>query len=260
MSETRIYCVDIGNTRTHCALVAYENGRYDVLLSDDYKSAEFADVFVSENLFEKSGAEAIAWCSVVPKYSETFKMALKNINAKAHQLTAENSPIEIDLKNPFQVGQDRIAGALGARIFFEPPYVSVDMGTAVTVDFVDKNGKYAGGAIAPGMHAFTDYLADRAAQLPKINPANADYDIVVGRNTEEAMYVGCLKGFCRLIDGILSDIEKEYFLPEGITKKTIFTGGSVCLLPKKWLADRKVEPNLAHLGLAYFYILKENKL
>lgn len=98
-------------------------------------------------------------------------------------------------ENPAQLGHDRIAGAVGAAIFFEPPYISVDMGTAVTVDLVDSCGRYAGGAVAPGMHAFASYLAERAAQLPNINPAEADFDLVIGRDTVEAMYVGCAQGF-----------------------------------------------------------------
>ena len=175
------------------------------------------------------------------------------------RLTYKNAPMEIDLKNPAQVGDDRIADAVGAGIFFEPPYISVDMGTAVTIDFVDRDGRYAGGAIAPGMHAFADYLSERAAQLPKINPALADFDMAIGKDTVEAMYVGCVKGFCKLADGIISDIEKEYFPNGDIAQKTVFTGGSVDLLPKKWLAGRKIESNLSALGLARSYILNEGR-
>lgn len=255
----KIYCVDIGNTRTHCALVAFDGSKYSALESSDFPSAGFAEVFASRRLFESSGAEALSWCSVVPARSAEFAGAARAVGCRAMRLTHENSPIEIDMKNPAQLGHDRIAGAVGAAIFFEPPYISVDMGTAVTVDLVDSCGRYAGGAIAPGMHAFASYLAERAAQLPNINPAEADFDLVIGRDTVEAMYVGCAKGFCKLADGIISDIEREYFPDGGIASKTVFTGGSVNLLPKKWLAGRKIESNLSALGLARSYILNEEK-
>lgn len=260
MADKKIYCVDIGNTRTHCCNVLFDGESYKAQDACDYPSGDFSRIFEEDKLFLKSGAEAIAWCSVVPTWSELFERARKRVGVKAMQLTCENSPIEIDIKNPSQLGQDRIAGAVGASLFFEPPYISVDMGTAVTIDFVDSRGNYAGGAIAPGMHAFANYLAERAAQLPKINPAEADFDMVIGRDTVEAMQIGCAKGFCKLADGIIADIESAYFPQHNIAQKTVFTGGSVGLLPKKWLAGRKIESNLSQLGLAYSYIFNEKKL
>jgi type III pantothenate kinase len=252
-----LFTIDIGNTRTHCAIIRLEKDNLKIVSAQDYPSSEFAEIFERQTLLKKSGADCVAWCSVVPKYSEALKKKLANI--KNMQLTAENSPIELDVKYPSQVGQDRIADAAGAGIFFKPPYIVVDMGTAVTIDLVDKNGKYAGGAIAPGMHAFAAYLNERAAQLPKINPADADYNMSIGKDTESAMHVGCVKGFCKLADGIIEDIERDYFDGESAKGKTVFTGGSIELLPKKWLADRKIESNLANLGLARTFFNKENK-
>lgn len=192
----KIYCVDIGNTRTHCALVAFDGSKYSALESSDFPSAGFAEVFANRRLFESSGAEALSWCSVVPARSAEFAGAARVVGCRAMRLTHENSPIEIDMKNPAQprTRQDSGRGG-GGRYFSSPPYISVDMGTAVTVDLVDSCGRYAGGAIAPGMHAFASYLAERAAQLPNINPAEADFDLVIGRDTVEAMYVGCAQGF-----------------------------------------------------------------
>ncbi len=250
----KIYCIDIGNTRTHCATLSCNgSNNFSVIDSFDYPSADFANIFSTEKLFEKSGASAISWCSVVPAYSELLREKLVGIDSM--QLTFENSPIPLGVKTPSQVGQDRIADAVGASVFFEPPYIVVDMGTAVTIDLVDANGVYAGGAIAPGMHAFVAYLNERTAQLPVINPLEVDFSLNVGRDTKEAMGVGCVKGFCRLADGIIADIESEFFPNSSASCKTVFTGGSVELLPKKWLAGRKIESNLAQIGLARSFII-----
>lgn len=248
----KLYCVDIGNTRTHCAVVETEGGRLRVLDSADYKSGDFADIFAKQRLFETSGAEAVSWCSVVPAYSAAFKAVSGGVDA--FQLTHKTSPIEIDIRAPEQLGQDRIADAVGAGYFLKPPYIVVDMGTAVTIDLVDARGRYAGGAIAPGMNAFASYLGERAAQLPSINPADADCSLCIGKDTVEAMYVGCAKGFCKLVDGIIADIAEEYFGGGDVARKTVFTGGSVALLPQKWLGDRLVNANLAHLGLAMAFM------
>ncbi len=247
-----VYCIDIGNTRTHCATVECGDGGFVVRNSADYISANFADVFENEKLFEKSGAEAISWCSVVPEYSR--RLEAKFGTTKAFALNFQTSLIQLDIHLPAQLGQDRIADAVGAGVFLEPPYIVVDMGTAVTIDLVDEFGRYAGGAIAPGMSAFADYLSERAAQLPKINPADADCSLVIGKDTQEAMYVGCAKGFCKLIDGLIDDIRAHYFGGKNVDDKVIFTGGSVDLLPREWVGARLVNRDLAHIGLAKSYL------
>lgn len=67
-------------------------------------------------------------------------------------------------------------------------------------------------------------------------------------------------GFCKLADGIIADIERDFFGGGSAAERTVFTGGSVGLLPKKWLADRKIESNLANLGLARSYLLNMEKI
>ena len=253
----RIYCVDMGNTRTHCAIVeASKDGSFACVDSADYQTSNFTDVFKGEKLLEKSGTELLAWCSVVPSKAAELEPLLPE---SAMRLTCLNCPIKMESRNPAQVGQDRMADVVGASLFFKPPYIVVDMGTAVTIDLVDARGVYSGGVIAPGMHAFTSYLSERAAQLPKINPSEADFELSVGKNTAEAMYVGCAKGFCKLADGIIADIERDFFGGESATPKTVFTGGSISLLPKNWLAGRRVEYNLAQIGLAHSFITNRNK-
>ena len=83
-----------------------------------------------------------------------------------------------------------------------------------------------------------------------INPKDADFNLVIGKNTFEAMNVGCVKGFCKLADGIIGDFEKSFFGGELAAPKTVFTGGSIGVLPENWIAGRLVEPSLANIGLA----------
>ncbi len=249
-----MFCIDVGNTRTHCAIV---NGA-SVRAVQNFDTASFAETFDFSGISES--AEGVCWCSVVPSVSAEISRRLASCGVESVCLNFENSPIAIDMKRPEQVGQDRIAVAVGAGEFFEPPYIVADMGTAVTIDVVDSRGRYAGGAIAPGLHAFASYLHEKTAQLPLIDPKNADYDMTVGKDTVEAMHVGCVKGFCRLADGIIADIEREFFPGGSAFSKTVFTGGSMELLPKKWLAGRKVESNLANIGLARaFEIISKKK-
>lgn len=253
----KLFCIDIGNTNTHCA----EFEDFAICASYDILTKAFVEEF-DFNSIKKRGFDGICWCSVVPKLSQKLEKKLSKIDIKAINLNYKNSPIKIDIKRPEQLGQDRLAVAIGAAQFFKPPYIVADMGTAVTIDVVDSSNSYAGGAIAPGLYAFTAYLNEKTAQLPLIDPKDVDYDMSVGKDTIEAMSVGCVKGFCKLADGIIFDIQKDFFGSESVSDKTIFTGGSVNLLPKKWLAGRLVEPNLANIGLARAFglISKKGKL
>lgn len=250
----KVFTIDVGNTNTHCALMQ----SLKLQSSCDIASRSFIGDFDFEKLADIDG---ICWCSVVPSISEKLAKRLSELKFKSVNLSYKNSPIKIDLKRPELLGQDRLAVAIGAMCFMEPPYIVVDMGTAVTIDVVDSSGTYVGGAIAPGISAFTSYLNEKTAQLPLLDIANADFDMSIGKDTVEAMNVGCVKGFCKLADGIISDIERDFFGTKAAFGKTIFTGGYVEHLPKKWLAGRRIEPNLANIGLAKSFelILKKEK-
>lgn len=239
----KVYTIDVGNTRTHTALI--DGSR--VLEAENFSTSNFLETL---NLKKAGSAAGVSWCSVVPSISPELEKILNVSGIKNMCLDYINSPIPLDMKNPEQVGQDRLASALGASVFVKAPYIVVDMGTAVTIDVVDARGIYAGGAIAPGLHAFVSYLNEKAAQLPEIDPRDADFEINAGKNTVEAMHVGCVKGFCRLVDGIIKDLESEFFEGSDASAKTVFTGGSTGLLPHKWLNGRKVVPELANIGLA----------
>ena len=95
--------------------------------------------------------------------------------------------------------------------------------------------------------------------MPKIDPSKADYSLIIGKDTVEAMYVGCAKGFCKLADGIIGDIENEYFGGESASAKTVFTGGNIRFLPLSWIGERKIELNLAQIGLARAYFFNKLK-
>lgn len=83
-------------------------------------------------------------------------------------------PMKHTLDDASTVGQDRLLDALGAYAKLNEACIVVDAGTAVTVDFVDGEGTFHGGVIAPGlrmmlraMHQQTSGLPELAYELPK---------------------------------------------------------------------------------------------
>ena len=82
-------------------------------------------------------------------------------------------PINIALDDPATVGQDRLINALGAFRRARQACVVIDVGTALTVDFVDGVGTFQGGVIAPGPRMMLAALHERTAALPAPRQAAA---------------------------------------------------------------------------------------
>ena len=77
--------------------------------------------------------------------------------------------LNIKMDNPKAVGGDRIVAAVAAIARYEGPIIIIDMGTATTMDVVDRAGSYIGGVILPGVNVALNSLVSHTAQLPRIN-------------------------------------------------------------------------------------------
>ena len=110
-------------------------------------------------------------------------------------------PLATRVREPQKVGMDRLLAALGARALCAAPYVVVSAGTAITVDLVDAECCFLGGAIAPGFGLAASALHRAGALLPEVRlsgPVRGP-----GKDTAEAIRVGvywsCAGGVLALI-------------------------------------------------------------
>ena len=131
--------------------------------------------------------------------------------------------IGVDTDNPKEVGADRLVTALGAVKTYPGDLIIIDSGTATTFDIISKEGVFEGGIIAPGINLSVRALHDAAAQLPRI--AIKKPDVIVGKNTVEAMQSGIFWGYIGLIDGLVKRIKAE----RGSPMTVIGTGGVASL-------------------------------
>ena len=127
--------------------------------------------------------------------------------------------IELLTDAPEEVGADRIANAVGAYVEHGGPLIVIDFGTATTLDVVDGEGNYCGGAIAPSAAHSVDALHRAAAQLPRIDVRRPP--AVVGTATVSAMQSGVYWGYVGLIEGLVRRIRDE----RGTPMKVVATGG-----------------------------------
>ncbi|MHC4200774.1 MAG: type III pantothenate kinase [Planctomycetota bacterium] len=153
------------------------------------------------------------------------------------------SGLEIRTDAPGKVGDDRLAAALAAYRRVKGAVVVVDLGTAVTVDAVSADGVFLGGAILPGARVAADALAARTALLPKISlkgPAGCP-----GKNTEEAMRLGILRGTAGAVDRLIEEM-REALSSEA---PVLGTGGEAALVAPLTRHVRDIEPALTLEGL-----------
>lgn len=179
-------------------------------------------------------------CKVIISFVNTEKMqkiiTVLNLNKIEYQMV--NSILKtqkiIDFSEISGMGDDRKLGLIGATYFTEPPLITIDCGTAITVNILDKNYKSLGGAILLGMETQTKALNYYTSLLPKIEITNSNY--FIGKNTEDSLKIGVLAsisgGICEII---ASAIDENSFS----NLQILFTGGNGALI--KELCNEKIK-------------------
>ena len=119
------------------------------------------------------------------------------------------TPLRIEYATPHTLGSDRIAAAVGA--WSEQPgknMLVIDAGSAITIDFVDRQGRYKGGNIAPGIKMRLKALHEYTGRLPLIEKEGETP--AFGYDTETAIRSGVITGICHEIDGYINAIKEKY--------------------------------------------------
>jgi type III pantothenate kinase len=146
-----------------------------------------------------------------------------------------NLPMQGRLDPEAVTGQDRILTALAAYDTMKQACIVVDAGTAITVDFVDGEGVFHGGAIAPGLRMSLRALHEHTAALPEIEFRKPDADATFGRNTVQAMY----QGVYHAARGLVRTLAERYAEAYGAYPPIVATGGDAhTLFDDDELVDR----------------------
>jgi type III pantothenate kinase len=106
-------------------------------------------------------------------------------------------PMKIDVEEPSKTGIDRLLAAWAAfeleseHANGKAPIIVVQAGTAVTLDLVDSDGVFRGGAIMPGLGLSLQLLAAGTDQLPWLGNHLVDsLPELPGKNTVQAISAG----------------------------------------------------------------------
>jgi type III pantothenate kinase len=188
-----IIAVDIGNSAVKAALA-----KRDTLLGSgrlETSAASTADLADGLRLLTGRAPETperIVAVSVVDRWTERLERAAEDAMLPLTVVSASHIPIGTALLRPDKTGPDRLLAAWAAATLHGSPVIIVDLGTATTVDAVDSDGFFLGGAILPGLGLAADALAEGTARLPRVElalPADA-----VGTDTTSALQSGIVMG------------------------------------------------------------------
>ncbi|MEE4744793.1 pantothenate kinase [Pseudomonas alliivorans] len=146
-----------------------------------------------------------------------------------------------------RLGLDRWLAFVGAYHGVQKACLVIDLGTAVTSDFVAFDGRHLGGFICPGMPLMRDQLRThtRRIRYDDATARRALTDLVPGRSTAEAVERGCslmIRGFALT----QLEIARGYW---GEEFAVFVTGGDAGLIADV-LPGARIVPDLVFVGLA----------
>ncbi len=233
-------CIDQGNSRTKVALFREEDGQ--LIKAFVYKS------------FSSTDAERL--CSLYPVHNciissvaHTNPAVLNALNRQCNRFVLFDHTTPIPIANlydtPQTLGQDRLAAAVGANALFPDENVLiVDIGSAITYDFLNENNEYVGGNIAPGIKMRLMVLRQMTKRLPTVEIEEGQLIPLFGHNTHDAIAAGVLRGVVFEVKGYMRTMQervKHY--------QTILTGGNAPLIYPNLQGEVQTEKHLVLKGL-----------
>ncbi len=152
---------------------------------------------------------------------------------------------------PEQLGQDRVANVIAARVEGLYPCLILDAGTCLTADVLDMEGRHQGGAIAAGGPAL---LAGVSRRAPHLGTAAERARVMLGlpewgRSTEENLALGWELGLV----GIAEAIVRRYRRVTDTEGAVILTGGDAEFLAEHLGQAALMRPRLTLEGLRLAY-------
>ena len=237
--------LDFGNTKIKAAVFSDSNEIVDIFTWEEY------DKNAIDQIKAKYLVDSALLCSVV-EVSEEIEDHIKSDLSFYLRLDSSTSlPIKNKYSTPKTLGLDRIAAAVGANMLCpNTPLLIIDMGTAITYDFVNSENEFVGGNIAPGVNMRLRAMNKFTNKLPLLEARQEEK--LLGNDTSSAMMAGVMRGIEFEIEGYISKIIKK-----NSNLSVFLTGGDVFFFEKTLKSSIFVVSNLLLMGLNE--ILRYNK-
>ncbi len=154
----------------------------------------------------------------------------------------------IDLSEIEGIGSDRVLGLMGALQYAQPPIITIDCGTATTMNFLAENNVCKGGTIMPGIFTQFRSLVENTSKLKSIKLIKPEQ--LLGKNTNQSISSGILNGTIGAIQNFITQIQSH----EEKEITVFLTGGNAF-----WIAEElhlrfphlQIVPTLVLDGIKY---------
>lgn len=238
--------VSVGNTNTSIARV--EGGT--IVETSCAPSRDASAVAAAATALAGGEIRLAVVATVAPRASDAIVAAVRaaGIDDIASIPDDMGIPIATRLAPEATPGQDRLLCATAAWRRMEQAVIIVDAGTCVTVDFVDGEGTFHGGAIAPGRHAQLRAMHEATEALPEIDLAS-DSTEPFGSDTASAMRLGVTEG----VRGLVHRLIERYAEAYGAFPIVIATGGDAEHLFRDDELVNIIAPDLVLEGISCAY-------
>jgi type III pantothenate kinase len=246
--------IDIGNSKIKAAI--FDQGK--ITSSDSFYEENIFESYLKNHNFSKC-----AICSVVPEKSKTIVQQITKLKDISPFIISSNikTNLSISYKTPATLGTDRLCSAEGAYFLFKNfekyknysgrTYIlSIDFGTATTINVIEYPEKFIGGLIAPGIDLMFNLLNKNTAQLPNVDIN--DYDDIIGNSTDSSIASGVVSSVSGMVEKVINSIKDKF------SAKEIFvylTGGNAKKIIPFLEIEFTFEENLVHLGINELYKL-----
>jgi type III pantothenate kinase len=146
-------------------------------------------------------------------------------NWSQYEIANKDVPLHLGVDFPEKVGTDRLMAALAADRLRrgDRAAIVIDLGTAIKVDVVTKDGSFAGGAILPGLAMSARSLNEHTDALPRV--AIDGWSVpppALGKRTESAIEAGLFWGAV----GAIRELVEQYSAKYGPSPDMFASGGA----------------------------------
>lgn len=167
-------------------------------------------------------------------------------SALLHLDSYRSLPLKVEVDEPARVGIDRLLGVVAAQSLTPKgePAITVDVGTAVTVNLLDGSGTFLGGAIFPGPRLMSQSLSRETVALPSTDLREVPAVAPPARNTVDAIRAGVAAAIQGGVGQLLTRLSVHHPWPW-----LFITGGARGSLSKQLFPGTAEVHEIPHLTL-----------
>ena len=247
-----LLAIDIGNTNIKTSLFDKKEQMNFIVHSDPGQIIDY----INNTSFTSA---AISSVNSLKKNAIVEKLQTRNISIFNADINKKFN-LKINYDTPQTLGLDRVCSAAGAlsiaedrSMIRENQYlITIDLGTATTINIVSPKKEFVGGLIAPGVSTMFRSLYEETAHLPL---AKNTYQGLVGKSTDTSIVSGVLNSTLGMINETIIYLESQSNLQPLI----FITGGNASFISSYLKWDKIFEEALVLKGLKLIYDLNMAK-